>query len=754
MWQRSEACVVITAGRALRTVTCALVIALSAMTWAAVAGASPLSWSPPTVIDHHPPFATPATFTGVSCASSMMCAATDGAIEVSTHPRGDYTAWRQPAISGSHGNTTAISCPSASVCVAVDDAGHVITSNNPFGSGAWTSLDADAANALSSVSCPSASLCIAVDQAGRILHSTHPTGGPGAWTAVTVDAAHRLLAVSCPSSDLCVALDSAGNFLTSAHPTSGAGAWSSARVDPFEPAGNGNQLATVSCPSSTLCVAADYAGNIFSSTNPRGGVAAWHAVHAFDGSPSFLPAPSISCPSVSLCVLVSFTSVIRSSNPTGGAGAWSGVHLADQGFLSAISCPTTGFCLAVDQPNSAFGFPTFYVGGDTVTSTDPLGPGSAWTVRQVAGSNGAVSVSCTQSTFCVVGNDAGSVLSSSHPGGGASAWSYAHIDPNGAQGGPGPTAPAALTTVGCHSASACVGGDDAGDLMSSAHVAGGAAGWSFFNAVGDYFEVFTGSSCPALNECLVVGTLGALAVIDPASTSRPTLARIDPARGLLGISCPSIALCVATDFNGNVLSSTNPTGGPSAWRTVAISSAPLTGIACPTASLCVAVNANGQVFSSTHPTGDTAAWVPATIDPSHALTAVSCASAAMCIATDDGGNVLSATHPTGGSSAWSATQIDPASGLFAISCSPALTCVAVDGAGAVLVGVPSRGASAAARVGRSRWQGRPGIRRVPPRRARVAGLAVGGRRTGLQARALLARARSAAVSGGVAIPGG
>ena len=36
--------------------------------------------------------------------------------------------------------------------------------------------------------------------------------------------------------------------------------------------------------------------------------------------------------------------------------------------------------------------------------------------------------------------------------------------------------------------------------------------------------------------------------------------------GLNSISCPSTSLCVAVDGTGHVITSTNPTGGPSAWK--------------------------------------------------------------------------------------------------------------------------------------------------------------------------------------------
>ena len=71
-----------------------------------------------------------------------------------------------------------ISCASTSLCVAVDGAGDVLSSSNPAGgSGAWTMINVDGTTPFRGVSCPSLSLCVAVDAAGNVVTSTDPTGG-------------------------------------------------------------------------------------------------------------------------------------------------------------------------------------------------------------------------------------------------------------------------------------------------------------------------------------------------------------------------------------------------------------------------------------------------------------------------------------------------------------------------------------------------------------------------------------------------
>jgi hypothetical protein len=74
-----------------------------------------------------------------------------------------------------------------------------------------------------------------------------------------------------------------------------------------------------------------------------------------------------------------------------------------------------------------------------------------------------------------------------------------------------------------------------------------------------------------------------------------------------GMSCPSVSLCVATDSVGNVLTTTDPAGGPQAWTIAGLAASGLAGISCPTENLCVAVGGS-NIYTSTDPTGGSAAW--------------------------------------------------------------------------------------------------------------------------------------------------
>src|SRR5689334_2252863 len=73
---------------------------------------------------------------------------------------------------------------------------------------------------------------------------------------------------------------------------------------------------------------------------------------------------------------------------------------------------------------------------------------------------------------------------------------------------------------------------------------------------------------------------------------------------LQGVSCPTVSLCLAFDQPGDVVTSTNPTGGTSAWAWNNVAGSNLvsadqytTAASCPSPSLCVLV-AGGNVLTS------------------------------------------------------------------------------------------------------------------------------------------------------------
>ncbi len=163
---------------------------------------------------------------------------------------------------------------------------------------------------------------------------------------------------------------------------------------------------------------------------------------------------------------------------------------------------------------------------------------------------------------------------------------------------------------------------------------------------------------------------------------------IDPKLAITGVSCPSEQLCVAVDSHGQVMHSTHPLDGATAWtHAVRIDAATesgggfagLSGISCPTTTFCLAVDnaANGQVAFTTDPTGPASAWTLTTIGSSVTLDSVSCATATFCMIGGTDGYY--ATDPTGGSSAWKATTAlaSSYSVIASIDCNTLKLCVGV-----------------------------------------------------------------------------
>ena len=241
---------------------------------------------------------------------------------------------------------------------------------------------------------------------------------------------------------------------------------------------------------------------------------------------------------------------------------------------------------------------------------------------------------------------------------------------------------ASLSGVSCPSVSLCVAVDRAGNVVTSTSPAGGASAWR-------------------------------IAHIDPTAPACPTL---PGCHGLTGVSCASVALCVAVDDQGYVITSTEPTGGASAWHPANVDSSNagcgvfgsachgLRGVSCASVSACVAVDA-GNVIVSTDPTAGASAWHSAAVDQSaetctptsgcFGLTGVSCPSASLCVAVHWAGNVVSSTNPTSGSGAWTVTAVSHyPNGLLNVSCASSLLCVAVGYSGDVFTATDPAGARA------------------------------------------------------------
>jgi hypothetical protein len=319
-------------------------------------------------------------------------------------------------------------------------------------------------------------------------------------------------------------------------------------------------------------------------------------------------------------------------------------------------------------------------------------------------------VSCPTQSLCVAVGSQDTVAVSQSPTGGAATWHVvnptATVEPGKnctEEGVPGPPVPCAnylkggLGAVSCASPDLCVAVGSEGAVDVSDDPTGGAGAWSMTNANVAHGTPthLTGVSCPSTSLCVAVSGLG------QGSSGGKVLTSTDPTAGqwqvtqlagsldLTGVSCGTPSLCVAVAREGRILVSTNPTGGPSAWKELGTPGGPgdLEGVACTSTLLCVAGNQTGNVLTSTNP-AEGGSWSEANAGRSVQITGVSCPTASRCVAVDNNGDVFTSTDPTGGPTSWHAENLVPFeasqgegqfvhNALFATSCASASLCALV-----------------------------------------------------------------------------
>jgi hypothetical protein len=298
--------------------------------------------------------------------------------------------------------------------------------------------------------------------------------------------------------------------------------------------------------------------------------------------------------------------------------------------LSGISCPTGGLCVV----SGAF--------GDAVSSTDPTGGFGAWQPSGPLDLDGLLAVSCASPTLCVTGDDEGSILTSTAPTLGAGGWSKPLLidpvqSPNQTFRG--------LTGVACPSALLCVVVDQFGSVLTSTHPTGGAAAWSPASDI-DAGNALAGVSCSSRRLCVAVDHQGnEVTSTDPTGgVAAWTVGHVDGSNPLIGVSCASRRLCVAVDNSGNILTSTDPAAGAGTWRVSASvgQTHPFAGVSCYETPrrvaksgpvLCVAVDGAGNAFASRAPTGGASEWQQTNVAGADPMSGVSCASLQLCVAT-------------------------------------------------------------------------------------------------------------------------
>jgi hypothetical protein len=497
--------------------------------------------------------------------------------------------------------------------------------------------------------------------------------------------------VSCVSTSFCAAIDSEGRVATTLEPTGPPVAWHVDQIDNSS-LGAAGSLTGIACPAVSLCVAVDASGNALTSSNPGARTPIWkeHRLVRPAGSPLLLEGvlTGVSCPTKTFCAATDPDGqVLTSHNPSSGVSNWR-VQQVDQvnGIvgLDGLSCPTPHFCAASD------------FSGSVVVSTKTTRRGFAWKRIALPGASGLRGVSCPTSTLCVA-NDSTQLFVSTDPTAGPQAWKSAGITDTSLSG---------IGQVSCASAKLCLAFDSGGFAFVSLNPAGGPGAWTK-NQIdqdphGNDFLIFGGYgiTCTKSPLCVAVDSNGQVVTSTNPSggASAWTTSWIDGSNQISGLACPG--LCVAVDQGGNVLTSADPLSANASWTVEHVEAGALSSISCPSSGLCVAVDASGDVVTSTNPAGGPNTWTVTHVDPGEPLNAVACPQVNECVAVDAAGNVVSSTDPTGGAAAWTISHVDDTvtvggagSSLTDIACPTYSLCVAVDNAGNILTSAQPTGSA-------------------------------------------------------------
>jgi hypothetical protein len=301
---------------------------------------------------------------------------------------------------------------------------------------------------------------------------------------------------------------------------------------------------TVAASKALFCIAGDVRGDVFATVHPAQAASQWHRRY-IDAKTAIT---GISCPSAQLCVAVDAAGrVLHSTDPSGGTVDWSKPVSVDKATLagggaagfSAVDCPTSTFCLAVDNAAN----------GQVAYTTNPTGPASAWTLTTVGSGVLLDSVSCATATMCVIGGT--NAYFSTDPTGGATGWKATAALSAG---------DSVIASLACNTGKLCVGVGygDSGVGLSVGSSAPTTTTWS---------QALIGSDPPAQNA----------QVVD-------------------SVACPERNFCVAVDGASNAYASSAPVRGD--WSLAKPlkkkSQSTVSQVACNTA-LCVEVDNRGTV---------------------------------------------------------------------------------------------------------------------------------------------------------------
>lgn len=237
----------------------------------------------------------------------------------------------------------------------------------------------------------------------------------------------------------------------------------------------------------------------------------------------------------------------------------------------------------------------------------------------------------------------------------------------------------------------------AASVVGSIAASGASAGWTWSSSAQLPAGVFS-LSCASSTLCVAGTNEGLFVSTNPGGGSAAWIQSAEPpypvgfGPEVHGVACPTTTMCVGVGVN-SIISSSNPANGASAWVDAPVSM-PSTqyfeGVACASSTFCVAFAVssipgnpagpaprNGIVYTSTDPTGGTSAWYEQRLPD--VVTYATCLASA-CVLSTYGGDFLITRDLKTDAPRWTkAHQLGPAGKVAmipAVACSTLTYCIA------------------------------------------------------------------------------
>ena len=319
------------------------------------------------------------------------------------------------------------------------------------------------------------------------------------WSApvfLNAGADSGLVDLACPTSTLCVAVDSAGREVSfdPADPS----AWSAYAID------RTRALTGVACPAASECVAVDGQGAAITFDPEQAGSASRRYV--ISRGPLQVPAPgnalaAVSCASTGLCIAVDQQGHVIGFSPVGPPDARIAPFSAEQtlGGQHLVACPASTQCSVLSDTGTGTAprSPT-----QTLITFDPRSLAAVATIA-VPSSVSLTQLVCPTMSECIGAGSSLSVVGGQLAGNGTATVTF---DPTSSTAGPavvrGEVGNVALS---CASASVCTAMDASGAEVSFDPNGSGVLEQAAVDPLGDYPKGFNGAriACPSADECVL-----------------------------------------------------------------------------------------------------------------------------------------------------------------------------------------------------------------------------------------------------------